>query len=91
MIILWAAGRTGRAGMKGLATSFLTEEDSAIFYDLKQLLQSTNNVVPHELANHPATKTKPGSSQPAQVSSSGQLQQPPQSSFVGRIQKGPTI
>lgn len=31
-------GRTGRAGKSGTAISFLTQEDSAIFYDLKQLL-----------------------------------------------------
>lgn len=53
-------GRTGRAGKKGFAVSFLTEEDSGLFYDLKQLLVSTNNVVPHELASHPAAKVKPG-------------------------------
>ncbi|KEP63213.1 UNVERIFIED_CONTAM: DEAD-family helicase [Hammondia hammondi] len=53
-------GRTGRAGRKGLAISFLTEEDSGIFYDLKQLLVSTNNIVPLELAHHPATKAKGG-------------------------------
>ncbi|PFH35485.1 DEAD-family helicase [Besnoitia besnoiti] len=53
-------GRTGRAGRKGLAISFLTDEDSAIFYDLKQLLLSTNNIVPLELAHHPATKAKGG-------------------------------
>eukprot|EP00917_Polyrhabdina_sp_WS-2016_P029907 GHVP01063697.1.p1 GENE.GHVP01063697.1~~GHVP01063697.1.p1 ORF type:complete len:773 (+),score=151.21 GHVP01063697.1:210-2321(+) len=54
-------GRTGRAGKKGLAISFLTEEDSPVFYDLKQFLLSTNNLVPSELAHHPAAKTKPGS------------------------------
>ncbi|RQX67357.1 DEAD-family helicase [Toxoplasma gondii CAST] len=53
-------GRTGRAGRKGLAISFLTEEDSGIFYDLKQLLVSTNNIVPLELAHHPAAKAKGG-------------------------------
>lgn len=31
-------GRTGRAGKSGTAISFLTQEDSGIFYDLKQLL-----------------------------------------------------
>lgn len=54
------AGRTGRAGLKGLSISFCTEEDSAIFYDLRQLLISTNNVIPMELSNHPMAKTKPG-------------------------------
>lgn len=53
-------GRTGRAGMKGLAISFVTEFDSHLFYDLKQFLLSSNNLVPLELANHPASKVKPG-------------------------------
>ncbi|UKJ89557.2 DEAD-box family helicase [Theileria orientalis] len=52
-------GRTGRAGLKGLSVSFVTEADTAIFYDLKQLLVSTDNVVPQELSQHPASKVKP--------------------------------
>ncbi|EUD68307.1 hypothetical protein C922_01327 [Plasmodium inui San Antonio 1] len=54
-------GRTGRAGMKGMAISFITEQDSHLFYDLKQFLISSNNIVPMELANNPASKVKPGS------------------------------
>ncbi|SBT36244.1 ATP-dependent RNA helicase DDX23, putative (DDX23) [Plasmodium ovale wallikeri] len=53
-------GRTGRAGMKGLAISFVTEHDTHLFYDLKQFLISSNNIVPLELANNPASKVKPG-------------------------------
>jgi len=53
-------GRTGRAGLKGLASSFVTPEDSEIFYDLTQFLKSSNQIVPPELANHPASKFKPG-------------------------------
>lgn len=30
-------GRTGRAGKTGIAVTFLTKEDSTIFYDLKQV------------------------------------------------------
>jgi len=54
-------GRTGRAGLKGLANSFLTPEDSEIFYDLTNFLKSSNQIVPPELQNHPASKFKPGS------------------------------
>ena len=31
-------GRTGRAGKSGVAVTFLTENDSATFYDLRQRL-----------------------------------------------------
>jgi len=54
-------GRTGRAGASGLATSFLTNDDADIMYDLKRMLQETNNSVPSELANHEASRNKPGS------------------------------
>ncbi|KAI4982350.1 hypothetical protein ZWY2020_022842 [Hordeum vulgare] len=53
-------GRTGRAGKKGLATSFLTLEDRSIFFDLKQMLVQNNSSVPPELARHEASKFKPG-------------------------------
>lgn len=56
-------GRTGRAGKKGLAISFLCpdkEMDQAIMYDLKKMLQDTNSDVPAELMNHSAAKIKPG-------------------------------
>jgi len=54
-------GRTGRAGKKGVAMSFLTKEDSAVFYDLKQaLLESPVSTCPPELANHPDAQHKPG-------------------------------
>eukprot|EP00927_Polykrikos_kofoidii_P059518 TRINITY_DN54668_c0_g1_i1.p1 TRINITY_DN54668_c0_g1~~TRINITY_DN54668_c0_g1_i1.p1 ORF type:complete len:753 (-),score=204.31 TRINITY_DN54668_c0_g1_i1:71-2329(-) len=53
-------GRTGRAGQVGIATSFVTPEDSEIFYDLSQFLKTSNQMVPPELANHPASKFKPG-------------------------------
>jgi ATP-dependent RNA helicase DDX23/PRP28 len=53
-------GRTGRAGEAGLATSFLTAEDTDIMYDLKQMLQKTNNYIPQELRDHPAAQYKPG-------------------------------
>lgn len=53
-------GRTGRAGMKGVAVSFITNDDADLFYDLKQMLQASGNPVPNELAHHPAAKIKPG-------------------------------
>ena len=31
-------GRTGRAGKSGVAVTFLTQADSEVFYDLKQML-----------------------------------------------------
>jgi len=54
-------GRTGRAGKTGVAISFCTEEDSPLFYDLKQLvLSSPVSRCPPELANHPEAQHKPG-------------------------------
>lgn len=35
-------GRTGRAGKTGIAVTFLTKDDSAVFYDLKQAIISSN-------------------------------------------------
>ncbi|XP_053212343.1 probable ATP-dependent RNA helicase DDX23 [Panonychus citri] len=56
-------GRTGRAGATGRAISFLTKDDSHLFYDLKQLLtQSPASTCPPELANHPDANHKPGAS-----------------------------
>lgn len=54
-------GRTGRAGNDGEAITFLTKDDSHLFYDLKQLLQkSPLSKMPPEFANHPDALTKPG-------------------------------
>lgn len=54
-------GRTGRAGKNGEAITFLTRDDSPIFYDLKQLLGSSKHVqMPPEFSNHPDANTKPG-------------------------------
>eukprot|EP00899_Mesostigma_viride_P003847 jgi/Mesvir1/13463/Mv16523-RA.1 len=53
-------GRTGRAGKKGIATTFLTLGDTDVFYDLKQMLNASQSFVPPELARHEAAKAKPG-------------------------------
>lgn len=54
-------GRTGRAGKTGVAISFCTKEDSALFYDLKQIiLSSPVSTCPPELLNHPDAQHKPG-------------------------------
>ena len=46
-------GRTGRAGKKGTAITFITMDDTETFYDLKQaLLKSSNSVIPSELSRH---------------------------------------
>ena len=53
-------GRTGRAGSKGVATSFLSDADTAIMFDLKALLIGADQHVPPQLAAHEAAKVKPG-------------------------------
>nr|XP_039263703.1 probable ATP-dependent RNA helicase DDX23 [Styela clava] len=54
-------GRTGRMGKTGTAITFITQEDSAVFYDLKQaLLESPVSTCPSELERHPEAQHKPG-------------------------------
>ncbi|GAB6030482.1 DEAD (Asp-Glu-Ala-Asp) box polypeptide 23 [Chamberlinius hualienensis] len=54
-------GRTGRAGKTGVAISFITKDDSILFYDLKQcIMESPVSTCPPELANHPDAQHKPG-------------------------------
>ena len=53
-------GRTGRAGKKGIAITFITNNNEDLFYDLKEFLVKNNQVVPHDLDEHPASKNKPG-------------------------------
>ncbi|WKY02224.1 hypothetical protein Q1695_015890 [Nippostrongylus brasiliensis] len=50
-----------RAGKHGKSITFLTPDDSAVFYDLKQcLLESPISTCPAELSNHPDAQQKPG-------------------------------
>jgi ATP-dependent RNA helicase DDX23/PRP28 len=51
-------GRTGRAGKKGTATTFLTTDDAGVFYDLRMFLTNSNQAVPAELARHEAAREK---------------------------------
>lgn len=54
-------GRTGRAGKNGIAISFLTKEDSHLFYDLKLVIKSSPiSHCPPELERHPDAQNKPG-------------------------------
>ena len=44
-----------------MAISFLTKDDSGVFYDLKQLLlENPVSSFPSELLNHPDAQHKPG-------------------------------
>lgn len=52
-------GRTGRAGKRGVAFTFLESSDEDFFYDLKQeLVRSPISTVPRELDRHPAAQIR---------------------------------
>lgn len=53
-------GRTGRAGKKGIATTFLTTANEDILFDLRNFLVESGQKVPQELSEHPAAHTKRG-------------------------------
>jgi len=53
-------GRTGRAGRKGIATSFLTPQDTDVMFDLKEMLRKAGAPIPSELQRSEAAKQKPG-------------------------------
>jgi ATP-dependent RNA helicase DDX23/PRP28 len=53
-------GRTGRAGKFGTATTFLTEGDTDVMYDLKHYLEQTDTPVPSQLAHHAAAQAPVG-------------------------------
>lgn len=52
------AGRTGRAGKKGTAITFLTHENEFIYYDLVNFLKQMGSDIPYDLENHPASQCK---------------------------------
>lgn len=64
-------GRTGRAGKKGCAISFVTDSDTDLLYDLKQQLLNTNNIVPLELSSHPAVKARSVLAHPSVLAGGG--------------------
>merc|ERR1711865_1013461 len=53
-------GRTGRAGKKGVAISFLTDKDEEIMFDLKEMLIKCGVHVPEALAKNQASREKQG-------------------------------
>lgn len=53
-------GRTGRAGESGLAVTYITNDDAAVLYDLRQYLLQSHQKVPPELDRHEAAQVKPG-------------------------------
>jgi ATP-dependent RNA helicase DDX23/PRP28 len=49
-------GRTGRAGLKGEAITFITKENENIFQDLREFLEHSDQPVPEELKNYFGTR-----------------------------------
>jgi len=53
-------GRTGRAGLSGLASSFVHNDDVEILWHLKKVLLEAGTTIPQELRDHPEAQVKPG-------------------------------
>jgi ATP-dependent RNA helicase DDX23/PRP28 len=53
-------GRTGRAGKSGIATTFITDGDTEVMFDLKSYLESTGASIPQELARHASAQAAVG-------------------------------
>jgi ATP-dependent RNA helicase DDX23/PRP28 len=52
-------GRTGRAGKKGIAITFLTNDDDEVMFDLKnEVAKSAMSTMNPELAKHEAAKQR---------------------------------
>jgi hypothetical protein len=43
-----------------MATTFIASGDDALLYDLKKFMQDNDQIIPNELANHPAARFKGG-------------------------------
>ncbi|KAJ2356469.1 mRNA splicing protein prp28 [Coemansia sp. RSA 2618] len=53
-------GRTGRAGKRGLAVTFLGPDDRDVLYDLRKMIAASPlSRCPHELASHEAAQAPP--------------------------------
>ena len=89
-------GRTGRAGKKGLAITFLGPEDTDLYYDLKQQLsKSSLSQVPEELKHHEAAQRRPeqaksGNAENRFASLLGDRQLPPGFESLGAITQAAT-
>lgn len=57
-----------------MATTFISTGDDGLLYDLKKFMQDNDQIIPSELANHPAARFKTG--QFAAIDA--QMQPPPQ-------------
>jgi ATP-dependent RNA helicase DDX23/PRP28 len=65
-------GRTGRAGKKGVAITFLGNEDSDVMYDLKQMISKSEiSRVPDELRRHEAAQQRGGKGRGGRAEESG--------------------
>ena len=50
-------GRTGRAGSSGTAISFVTDDSTDMYFDLRVILQrSSKSIIPKEVLQHEASK-----------------------------------
>lgn len=53
-------GRTGRAGMTGVAITLITDKDQEVFYHLREVLLEAGARIPRELNHHEKALAPPG-------------------------------
>ncbi|PJF17384.1 hypothetical protein PSACC_02853 [Paramicrosporidium saccamoebae] len=54
-------GRTGRMGKMGTAITFLTQDDSELYFELRVIVQKApKSVIPPEFLSHEAARIRPG-------------------------------